>query len=778
MTASKDERALEETSASGWAGVTRALRDGRRAVDASSSSTLARGSYAHAMNFSEFERAMKSAKDRAMTLAMRLRLNAARECREDEEWMEDEIAAWEEARDAAEARTDAAEAEVMRARGDDDGRLEGVRSERDRGAIGLRRLDVLGRSSVARPQDAFEDAVENARANGDERGKGKMMTPMGYATYDAYARALKSRTAYGEFMTTTRAAVLPTPMDDEHPLEVVDTEDSLEALAAHLEDCDEFAVDLEHHSYRSFKGFTCLMQISTRERDFVVDALKLRSAMRRALGDAFANENKLKVMHGADNDVQWLQKDFGIFLSCLFDTGQAARVLELPSKGLNHLLHHYCGVKSEGKRRLQLADWRTRPLTKEMMDYARGDTHHLLYIYDRLKEALHSQGATRIAETFARSRDVCLKVYEPPAFDEGSYYVDLVKNDNLRDLSEPQLAVYAALFSWRDLTARDADESLGYVMPRGVMLRLATVAPKSERALLAECRGEAPLVAQHAAAVSELISRAYASGKPSFKPIADDARDSSIAAPVVVELAAVASGAAEEARTVAPAQIGGRKRSSMAVLMSGAAKTAKPSPPMTVPLSAIFGQAWSAVQSAQAGEADDAATATTEDAPARPAIEAKSEGEMIELPGGVKVPAPFKRVHKDRPFMFPTDASVVEGEAAEARALLRERRREVMRGYDDSDSDETEDDEIRAQMIEEAKLFDNSEARDRFTSQAKEKFGMSGMDLLFKSSRSDDRKDRRGFNERFKAVYEEPFKPAPKPKMFPREGNKYTTFKN
>ena len=61
------------------------------------------------------------------------------------------------------------------------------------------------------------------------------------------------------------------------------------------------------------------MQISTRERDFVVDVLALRSRVRDALGRAFADPHTLKVMHGADNDVQWLQKDFGVFVSCLFD---------------------------------------------------------------------------------------------------------------------------------------------------------------------------------------------------------------------------------------------------------------------------------------------------------------------------------------------------------------------------------------------------------------------------------------------------------------------------
>ena len=39
------------------------------------------------------------------------------------------------------------------------------------------------------------------------------------------------------------------------------------------------------------------------------------------------------------------QRDFGLYVVNLFDTGQAARVLSLPSAGLAFLLDHYCGVK-------------------------------------------------------------------------------------------------------------------------------------------------------------------------------------------------------------------------------------------------------------------------------------------------------------------------------------------------------------------------------------------------------------------------------------------------
>ena len=264
---------------------------------------------------------------------------------------------------------------------------------------------------------------------------------------------------------------------------------------AHLEKSREIAVDLEHHSYRSFQGFTCVMQVSTRTTDFVVDALELRDLIRDALGPVMADPSKMKVFHGADMDVQWLQRDFGIYVVGMFDTGQAARVLELPSKGLAYLLDHYCGVKAD--KRFQLADWRVRPLSEEMISYARGDTHHLLYVYDRLRQQLDAVGRgdgskpfrDLIRTTLDRSRDVCATLYEKPVTHQLTYHADYRKNRDAGDLDLPRLAVYAALHGWRDERCRAEDESIGYVMPRALMLRLAREAPTNPRALLAVTRG-------------------------------------------------------------------------------------------------------------------------------------------------------------------------------------------------------------------------------------------------------------------------------------------------
>ncbi|PIO22684.1 hypothetical protein AB205_0183750 [Aquarana catesbeiana] len=174
------------------------------------------------------------------------------------------------------------------------------------------------------------------------------------------------------------------PLNDV-PYHFINTLDDLVALNEKLLKCSEFAVDLEHHSYRSFLGLTCLLQISTRSEDFIIDPLELRSDL-YILNESFTDPSIVKVLHGADSDIEWLQKDFGLYIVNLFDTHQGSRLLNLARNSLDHLLKHYCSVVSDKK--YQLADWRIRPLPQEMIEYARADTHFLLYIYDRMRTDL------------------------------------------------------------------------------------------------------------------------------------------------------------------------------------------------------------------------------------------------------------------------------------------------------------------------------------------------------------------------------------------------------
>ncbi len=77
----------------------------------------------------------------------------------------------------------------------------------------------------------------------------------------------------------------------------VDTAEGLQAMVAELKQAKEIAVDLEHHETRTYGGLVCLMQISTREKDWIIDTLKPWREDLQVLNDVFADPHILKVRH-------------------------------------------------------------------------------------------------------------------------------------------------------------------------------------------------------------------------------------------------------------------------------------------------------------------------------------------------------------------------------------------------------------------------------------------------------------------------------------------------
>ncbi|XP_043202415.1 exosome component 10-like [Amphibalanus amphitrite] len=296
--------------------------------------------------------------------------------------------------------------------------------------------------------------------------------------------------------------LLPAPAE-QTPVTLVDTADGLRRLVAELGRCRELAVDLEHHSYRSYLGLTCLMQLSTRDRDYIVDPLQLRDQL-QPLNEVFANPNIVKVFHGADSDVEWLQRDAGLYVVNMFDTHQASKVLALPRLSLAYLLQHFCNVTAD--KRLQLADWRIRPLPEDMIRYAQTDTHYLLYIYDRLRNLLLQKGNEQknlLRSVYTSSTLICLKRYSKPILRPDSH-LDLYRRSK-KSFDSRQLAALKQLFKWRDELARLEDESTQYVLPSHMLLQMAELLPREMQGVLACCSPVPPLVRAHLAAVHQLV---------------------------------------------------------------------------------------------------------------------------------------------------------------------------------------------------------------------------------------------------------------------------------
>jgi exosome complex exonuclease RRP6 len=316
--------------------------------------------------------------------------------------------------------------------------------------------------------------------------------------------------------------IMYTPFNETSAI-YVDTEEKMLEMLKELKKASEIAVDLEHHDSRSFIGVVSLMQISTRNQDWIVDTLKPWRRNLQCLNEVFTDPNIVKVLHGAYMDVVWLQRDLGLYLVGLFDTHYAAKALGYAGGSLAFLLKKF--INFDAQKQYQLADWRVRPLPQELLDYARSDTHFLLYIFDHMRNELIERSdfavpdheRDKIWDVLTKSSETCLQRYENPIYDsdlgQGAMGWYKLIHRNPVDFTPQQFAVFRAVHKWRDDVAREQDDSANYVMPNHNIITIAKSPPTSREELITLLHNRTRTIRERAGELLAVIAQAKVTGE-------------------------------------------------------------------------------------------------------------------------------------------------------------------------------------------------------------------------------------------------------------------------
>ncbi|CAG9328789.1 unnamed protein product [Blepharisma stoltei] len=371
-------------------------------------------------------------------------------------------------------------------------------------------LSKLSLYELPKPQEIFKHTIDNSESpfvpSLDE--KPNAMVPLEVYSEGMHPYQYELESLAQEFWQLEPSQVQPFKELEEVSLIMVENPEGFYGMLNELSQAKEIAIDLEHHSFRTYQGFVCLMQISTRNTDYIIDTLKVWDLMPKLLG-VFTNPAIIKVLHGADSDIPWMQKDFKLYIVNMFDTGQAARILMYARFGLAYLLETICSVKTD--KSYQLADWRVRPLSPEMIKYARMDTHYLLHIFDVLKNELslkaqqlrlHPLELAR--EVFQKSRDICLKRYEK----QDLKWVALKRG--IEFLNPQQQSILDALANWRDEVARREDENPNFILKGRTLISLATDPPQTVKELLVKVHQQSSILQKEANTIVEIIKKTLA----------------------------------------------------------------------------------------------------------------------------------------------------------------------------------------------------------------------------------------------------------------------------
>jgi ribonuclease D len=248
------------------------------------------------------------------------------------------------------------------------------------------------------------------------------------------------------------------------------TADELEDLVDTLSRCRAVGIDTEADSLHHYTEKVCLIQVSAfRGGSWLVDPLALRDLS--PLGQIFADPSILKVVHGGDNDVTSLRRDFGVSFQTMFDTSIAARLLGDTELGLQALVRNELGIElSKGS---QKDDWSKRPLTPKQETYALSDVAHLMELATILTGRLADAARTE----WAREEFAALASLPPAVKRTGPDEFRRIKGS--AKLSPRNQAVLRELWLWREARAAAADRPPFKIVGPEVLLALADDPPTS-----------------------------------------------------------------------------------------------------------------------------------------------------------------------------------------------------------------------------------------------------------------------------------------------------------
>lgn len=257
--------------------------------------------------------------------------------------------------------------------------------------------------------------------------------------------------------------------------DVVDTPEDLSSSIASLAAANgPIAVDAERASGIRYGQRAFLVQLRREGAGtFLLDSETLGdlSDLNPALGtDEW-------VIHSVTQDLPCLQER-GMRPAALFDTELAARLLGWGKFGLAAVAERTLGVRLAKEH--SAADWSTRPLPKEWLNYAALDVEVLLPIRD----ILHQQLLDSDRWEFAQQEFTHLLDFTPKHFDEPWRRTHgLSKIRSRRDIARVR-----ELWQARDSMAREADLAPTKILRDRELVALAQSGVKSSDDVLAQWR--------------------------------------------------------------------------------------------------------------------------------------------------------------------------------------------------------------------------------------------------------------------------------------------------
>lgn len=258
------------------------------------------------------------------------------------------------------------------------------------------------------------------------------------------------------------------PIASMPPAELVTTIERYQKMIAHLKGQTAIAIDTESNSLFAYQERVCLIQLSSKTQDFLLDPFAFDDLS--ALGELIADETIEKLLHAGDYDISTLKRDYGFVFNNVFDTMLAASALGETNLGLGTLLEKYFGIVLTKK--FQRANWGERPLKQEMLAYAQADSHFLIKLRDYLVPRLEAIGWLDLLHEDANA----MAKNMPPMRAHGE---DVWRVKGSRDLNASEMSLLEALNHTREMLAEKRNRPPFKIFGDTAMVAITLAMPQS-----------------------------------------------------------------------------------------------------------------------------------------------------------------------------------------------------------------------------------------------------------------------------------------------------------
>lgn len=247
----------------------------------------------------------------------------------------------------------------------------------------------------------------------------------------------------------------------------IDNNDALHALLTDIQDSAWVVLDTEFIREKTYYPRLCLIQIATEKRLACIDPLMIDD-----LAPFFTwlhDENRLKILHAATQDIEIIYHLSGQVPKPIFDSQIAAAVLGMGDQmGYARLVEAMLNVQIDKSQ--SRTDWSRRPLRQAQLSYAIDDVRYLRDVYPLLHKQLKSLGrADWLHKPFAKLSD--------PA----TYDVDVrtcwKKVKNLQILKPQQLSILREIAAWREESALRKNIPKRWILSDEILVDMARMYP-------------------------------------------------------------------------------------------------------------------------------------------------------------------------------------------------------------------------------------------------------------------------------------------------------------